>query len=84
MKNGNISMASFCHCYQDERLCDVVIASLDKGALPKFGLLSKETQWAFGAKMTSYRRRCDVITSHRRQYDVIFTSCARWEEADTY
>ena len=28
--------------------------------------------------MTSYRRRCDVITSHRRKYDVSFTSCARW------
>ena len=38
-----------------------------------------ESHWAFGAKMTSYRRRCDVITSHRRLYDVIFTSCARWE-----
>ena len=24
------------------------------------------TQWAFGVKMTLYRRRCDVITSHRR------------------
>ena len=24
------------------------------------------TQRAFGAKMTSYLRRCDVITSHRR------------------
>ena len=24
------------------------------------------TQWAFGAIMMSYRRRCDVITSHRR------------------
>ena len=31
-------------------------------------------------KMTSYRRRCDVITSHRRSYDVIFTSCARWDK----
>ena len=29
--------------------------------------------------MTSYWRRCDVITSHRRQYVVIFTSCSRWE-----
>ena len=29
------------------------------------------TQWAFDAKMTSYRRRCDVITSQRHQYDVI-------------
>ena len=25
-----------------------------------------EAQRAFGAKMTSYQRRCDVITSHRR------------------
>ena len=24
------------------------------------------SQWAYGAKMTSYERRCDVITSHRR------------------
>ena len=29
------------------------------------------THWANGAKKTSYRRRCDVITSHRRLYDVI-------------
>ena len=36
------------------------------------------SQWAFGAKMTLYQRRCDVITSHRRWYDVIFTSCAWW------
>ena len=28
--------------------------------------LFKVTQWAFGAKMAPYRRRCDVITSHRR------------------
>ena len=28
-------------------------------------------QRANGAKMTSYRRRCDVITSHRRRYDAI-------------
>ena len=27
--------------------------------------------WAFGAKMTSYRRRYDVTTSHRCKYDVI-------------
>ena len=29
-------------------------------------------QWAFGAKITSYRRRCDVTTSHRRHFDVIY------------
>ena len=23
--------------------------------------------------------KCDVISSHRRSYDIIFTSCARWE-----
>ena len=28
-------------------------------------------QWVFGAKMVFYRRRCDVMTSHRRKYDVI-------------
>ena len=28
--------------------------------------------------MTSYQRRCDVITSHRRWYDVILTLCAHW------
>ena len=29
------------------------------------------SQWAYGARMTSYQRRCDVITSHRRLKDVI-------------
>ena len=28
--------------------------------------------------MTSYRRRCDVNTSHLRPYDVSSTSCAGW------
>ena len=30
------------------------------------------SQQANDVEMTSYWRRCDVITSHRRQYDVIF------------
>ena len=34
------------------------------------------SRWAFGAKMASYEHRCDMMTSHRRSYDVIFTSCA--------
>ena len=29
-------------------------------------VLLAATQRAFGAKMTSYQRQCDVITSHRR------------------
>ena len=33
-------------------------------------------QWAHNVKMTSYQRRCDVITSHRRWYDVILMLCA--------
>ena len=33
---------------------------------------------AHNIKMTSYQRRCDVITSHRRCYDVILTLCAHW------
>ena len=32
--------------------------------------------------MTSYQRRCDVITSHRRWYDVILTLCAHWVGPD--
>ena len=39
----------------------------------------KTTQWAHNVKMTSYQRRCDVITSHRRWYDVILMLCACWE-----
>ena len=35
-------------------------------------------QWAHNVKMTSYQRRCDVITSHRRWYDVILMLCACW------
>ena len=29
--------------------------------------------------MTSKWRRCDAVTSHRCQYDVVTTSCACWE-----
>ena len=42
------------------------------------GTLFLNSQWAFGAKMTSYQRQCDVITSHRRYHDVIFAPNARW------
>ena len=37
------------------------------------------SQWAHNVKMTSYQRRCDVITSHRRWYDVILMLCACWD-----
>ena len=36
----------------------------------------KHTQQAHSINMTSYQRRCDLITSHRRWYDVILTLCA--------
>ena len=36
------------------------------------------TQRAHGVKKTLYWRRCDVITSHRRQSDVVSTSWACW------
>ena len=39
-----------------------------------------QAQRAHDIKMTSYQRQCDVMTSHRRRYDVILTSCARWED----
>lgn len=32
-------------------------------------------------KMTSYRRRCDVMMLNRRQYDIIMMLCARWERS---
>ena len=43
------------------------------------GVIWHPTQWAHNVKMTSYQRRCDVITSHRRWYDVILIVCACWE-----
>lgn len=33
------------------------------------------SQWAFGAKITSYRRQSDVMTSHRGSFDVILRLC---------
>ena len=39
---------------------------------------TQSSQQAHNIKMTSYQRRCDVITSHRRWYDVILTLCAHW------
>ena len=48
-----------------------------------FTLIMAGTQWAHSVKMTSYQRRCDVITSHRRWYDVILMLCACWEEGGT-
>ena len=44
------------------------------------GIHYKDTQWAHDVKMilTSYQRRCDVMTLHRRRSDVILMSCACW------
>ena len=36
------------------------------------------THQAHDVNMTLDRRRCDVMTLHRRCYYVIMTSCARW------
>ena len=33
------------------------------GTLYRVTIFISTTQWVFGAKITSYRRRCDVITS---------------------
>ena len=38
----------------------------DYGIFILFLCKSTLSQWAFGAKMTSYKHRCDVITSHQR------------------
>ena len=34
------------------------------------------TQQAHNLKITSYQRRCDAMTSHRRRYDGVLTPCA--------
>ena len=39
------------------------------------------SQRAHDVKMTSCQRQCDVITSHRRRYNVILAPNARWDEA---
>ena len=44
----------------------------------KICVVAISAQWAHNIKMTSYQRRCDVITSHRRWYDVILMLCACW------
>ena len=41
------------------------------------------SQWAHNVKMTSYQRRCDVISSHRRWYDVILMLFACWVESSS-
>ena len=43
------------------------------------GSFQGQPQQAYNIKMTSYQRQCDVITSHRRWYDVILTLCACWD-----
>ena len=50
----------------------------EKGNTPSYRF-QHAAQRAHNVKMTSYQRRCDVITSHRRWYDVILMLCARWE-----
>ena len=43
--------------------------------IPDLGLEAKTeeiwAQWAYDVKLTSYRRRYDVMTSYRRRYDVM-------------
>ena len=53
-----------------------VTYAIDKAAVSEHNEVT--TQQAHNIKMMSYQRRCDVITSHRRWYDVILTLCAHW------
>ena len=46
---------------------------------PSPNLIVILAEQAHNIKMTSYQRRCDVITSHRRWYDIILPLCAHWE-----
>ena len=70
------------------RLCirwsDVMYTAIlgnNKGFDQAVRICRQASQWAFGAKMTSYPRRCDVITSYRRGYDVILSPNAHWPES---
>ena len=36
----------------------------------------QQLQWAHDIEMTLYWCRCDLMASHRRQYDVILKLCA--------
>ena len=69
----------------DHILLEIIFFSIFSGSLFSFQIISpqirattKTSQWAHNVKMTSYQRRCDVITSHRRWYDVILMLCACW------
>ena len=52
---------------------DVVSTSMRRDLVPKWRRIHVDATW-FGAKMTSYPRRCDVIWC---QNDVVFTSMRR-------
>ena len=57
----------------------LVFSCLSRGVSVR--LHQKRTKQAHNLKITSYQRRCDVLTSHRRRYDVVLTSCARSESS---
>ena len=48
----------------------------------RFTEYSKAQQQAHDVKMTSYQRWCNVMTSHRRRYDVILSPYAHWVWCD--
>ena len=58
------------------RFCKFMIRASQNKVFNKNLYVTQQTQ---NVKMTSYQRRCDVITSHQRWYDVILTLCAYWE-----
>ena len=73
--------------YVEENRGDVVIGTVNRcsggSGITKTYKVNKRksgpvSQQAHDVKVTLYGRRCDVITSHRRQYNVISTLCACW------
>ena len=60
---------------EDSILFNKHIYFLDK-ILPNRNMTSKRRR--IDVDVTSYCRPCDVITSHRIQYDVTAMLCARW------
>ena len=60
------SMISFLLYFAQKFLLAYIVDSYKTPISAASGLGQNISQWAYGGKITLYRRGCDVITSHRR------------------
>ena len=73
----------FC-CFSYNSIYSFILCIQYSNCLRKMVLCTRYTQQVHNVKMTLFQRRCDVITSHRRWYDVILTLCAHWVCTHTF